>query len=210
MKRLLALAFLAPILALSASLQVTWDPHPDGTNIAYFNVYVTGQGGSVEVTPATLPPVTLTNLNSGVVYKIEATAVNRAGLESEFSSPPIFYSVPSLLTPGPVTSSGFLFSGVGKFAAQFTWPQVAVTNIIGYRVKWGPTTNKLNTINVVGNSVSMPGLTNGVNYYMSVEALDKNGNKSNPSQDYVFRNDFAIVQNVRTTLQTFTSPSQVP
>lgn len=209
MKYLLAL-LLTTVAVLSASVQVTWNAHPDGTNIVRFNVYVTDPNGAVDITSVTLPPATLTNLTPGLTYKIEATAVNKAGLESDFSTPPLLYTPSLLSVPGQVTSAGFLFSGVGKFAAQFTWPAATGSNILGYRIKWGGTTNKLNVLNVTSPSVSMSALTNGVNYYMSVETLDKFGNKSDPSSDYTFRNDFAILQNVRTTLQTFTSPSQVP
>jgi hypothetical protein len=208
-KYLLAL-LLTTVAALSASFQVTWNPHPDGTNILKFNVYVTDPNGAVDITSVTLPPATLTNLTPGATYKIEATAVSRSGLESDFSTPPLFYTPSLLSVPGPVTSGGFLFSGVGKFSAQFSWPPATGSNILGYRVKWGGTTNKLNTLNTVSPIAALSGLTNGVTYFMSVETLDKFGNKSGPSDDYTFRNDFAIVQNVRTTLQTFTSPSQVP
>lgn len=209
MKYLLAL-LLTTVAAMSASVQVTWNPHPDGTNIVRFNVYVTDLNGAIDITSVTLPPATLTNLTPGLTYKIEATAVNKAGLESDFSTPPLLYTPSLLSVPGPVTSGGFLFSGVGKFSAQFTWPAATGSNVLGYRVKWGPTTNKLNTLNLTSPIATISALTNGVNYYMSVETLDKFGNKSEPSSDYTFRNDFAILQNVRTTLQTFTSPSQVP
>jgi hypothetical protein len=158
----------------------------------------------------TLPPATITNLIAGTQYRIEATAVHVNGLESDFSTPPLFYTPPILTAPSPITSGGFLFSGVGKFSAQFAWPAVSGTNILGYRVKWGPNANKLNVLNLTNTSTVISGLTNGVTYYMSVETLDRNGNRSEPSPDYTFRNDFAILQNVRTTLQTFTSPSQVP
>lgn len=209
MKYLLAL-LLTTVSVFSASVQVTWNAHPDGTNIVRFNVYVTDPNGAINITSVALPPATLTNLTPGLTYKIEATALHGNGLESDFSTPPLFYT-PSLLSiPGPVTSGGFLFSGVGKFSAQFSWPAATGSNILGYRVKWGGTTNKLNTLNLTSPSAVLSSLTNGVNYYMSVETLDKNGNKSDPSPDYTFRNDFAILQNVRTTLQTFTSPAQVP
>jgi hypothetical protein len=209
MKHILAL-LLTTVAAMSASVQVTWNPHPDGTNIVRFNVYVTDPNGAIDITSVTLPPATLTNLTPGLTYKIEATAVNKAGLESDFSAPPLLYTPSLLSVPGPVTSGGFLFSGVGKFSAQFSWPAATGSNVLGYRVKWGPTTNKLNTLNLTSPIATISALTNGVNYYMSVETLDKFGNKSDPSADYTFRNDFAILQNVRTTLQTFTSPSQVP
>jgi len=209
MKYLLAL-LLTSAAAVAASVQVTWNPHPDGTNILKFNVYVTDPSGAVEITSVALPPATLTNLTPGATYKIEATAVSRSGLESDFSTPPLFYTPSLLSVPGPLTSGGFLFSGVGKFSAQFTWPAATGSNVLGYRVKWGGTTNKLNTLNVVSPLATLSGLTNGVTYFLSVETMDKFGNKSDPSADYSFRNDLAIVQNVRTTLQTFTSPSQVP
>lgn len=208
MKYLLAL-LLTTAYVFSADVKVTWDPHPEGTNIARFNVYVTGPSGDPVISWVTLPPATITNLIPGTQYRIEATAVHVSGLESDLSSP-LFYTPSLLSVPGPITSAGFLFSGIGKFAAQFNWPAATGSNILGYRIKWGSTTNKLNTINVVSPSASISALTNGVTYYLSVETLDKFGNKSEPSSDYTFRNDFAILQNVRTTLQTFTSPSQVP
>jgi hypothetical protein len=208
MKTLLAFILTATSL-IGASIQVTWDPHPD-TNVVSFNVYTSTTNGIVSVNQVTNAPTTVSNLLNGVEYKIEVSAINRIGLESELSLPLFYTPSATLQTPGPITLSGYMFSGSGKFSVQFTWPAVPGTNILGYRMKWGPTTNKANTLNLVSTLATLSGLLNGTNYYMSLETLDKNGNKSDPSPDYIFRNDFEKVKNVRTTLQTFTSPSQVP
>ncbi len=199
---------LLTVSALSADFTIGWTTNADWPVLSGYRVYTTGPT-NISVTPSSIPQAKISNLVSGVQYKFEVTAVSASGLESDLSKP-LYWVPPVIPTPGPVRSVSFLFSGPGKFSATFSWPMVAMSNFLGYRMKWGVDTNSMLTVNTTGTSATVSGATNGVPYLLSVEALDTFGNRSEPSEYYSFRNDFSAITNVRRTTQTFTSPSQVP
>lgn len=137
MKKLLYLLVLLFVGVTLSAQKLVWDKNPE-TDIAGYKVYVKieGMNQTASVSPPLIPETeySLTNLINGRRYFFNVTAVNFAGLESDFSDT-VAFSKPLGIPPAPIVLSSSISRQGWFWSYSMSWgspPDGYFTT--GYRV----------------------------------------------------------------------------
>lgn len=161
-------------------MRLSWGASTDARGVTGYRLYRTAPSSSatpIAVLGAGATQTDLTSLTSTTNYTFQLSAVDATGNESARATVTqrtldgVAPSAPSSLTASTITST----------AVTLDWPgSTDDTSVTGYRVTRTsplPSTQLL----VVGNSLTISGLTEGTSYTFQVTALDAAGNESTPS-----------------------------
>ena len=85
---ILGVVFLAAQMARGGSVTLAWDPSPGTNVISHYNIYYGSDSGNYTsvVNAGSALTCTISNLIGATTYYFAATAVDTAGLESDYSS----------------------------------------------------------------------------------------------------------------------------
>ena len=184
---------LLPILAQaqSANLEVTWDPVPVlNTNNLGYRVYYAPTNGSLalKIVEVKSNLAIVTNLVPGESYLLFVTAfwynTQLESLPSEtitYKLPDSVVKIPSLPTPSELALLNLSLQAGNAYRVQLSFNSASSTNVTGYRV----TVTGAKYTNVTDSTtrfVTLAGLTNDVQYAISVASFDAQGNQSVSAQ----------------------------
>jgi hypothetical protein len=145
----------------------TWGASKDedgGSGLKGYNVYLNGTKFGDTVTD---PKVALTGLEAGKHYKLEVSAIDNKGNESDKSSAEFDTPAPAS-KPGPVT--GLEVTSTTFDSVSLKWN--AAEGAESYVVKYGDKTQDVPT----GTTATVQGLTPDTPYTFSVYGVNKQGN----------------------------------
>jgi fibronectin type 3 domain-containing protein len=126
----------------------------------------------------------ITGLINGKRYYFRVTAVDNAGLESDFSLRVIAIPQPTL----PPLAPQNLTTMPGDKQVTLRWNKNLETDFMRYRIYGGTVTNPITRIDSTTGGITdtikiISGLTNGTIYYFRVTAVDSAGNESEFSNE---------------------------
>ncbi|MCH8838790.1 MAG: fibronectin type III domain-containing protein, partial [Candidatus Marinimicrobia bacterium] len=202
--RSLALALLAPILALAqippaaptnltatpgdAQITLFWSPNSEADFLRYriYGGTSTAPTAQVDSTTGGIndTTTTITGLSNGTTYFYRITAVDSAGNESGYSGE--LNETPVDLTPPAIPTS--LAATPGDQQITLSWSPNSESDVLRYRIYGGttasPTTLIDSTIGGINDTTktSTP-LRNGTTYYYRITAVDSAGNESTLSEE---------------------------
>ncbi|MCR8634636.1 fibronectin type III domain-containing protein [Paenibacillus radicis (ex Xue et al. 2023)] len=170
-------------VAGNGKAQLNWRANTE-TDIAGYNVYVSGDGGTTwqRTDAGNVTTYTVTGLVNGKEYVLAVTAYNNGGSESEKSAGvKITPQAPSETTPAVPAGFGGL---PGDTFVSLSWTANSEPDLAGYHIfysmdngtTWsaGPNMGK-------ATAASVKGLKNGRAYLFAVTAYDVEGNESDRS-----------------------------
>ncbi len=168
------------VVAVASNGQVflSWiEPSDNGSPIRTYQVIVSEKGSNAFTTYPNLgdaTKVTIGSLQNGVTYDFKVIAINSIGPSKESK---VVSATPNNRVPIAITN---LKAVAGDGKATLSWSVTAsqLDSISGYRIReYKPGTSTFVTHEVLGKatSVTIDGLTNGINYGFRVVAVNAQG-----------------------------------
>ena len=156
------------------SAVISWEAATDNVGVAGYNVYVNDE--KVNDTLITDTTYTLKDLEDNKQYKVEITAVDAAGNESEKSEAATFTTV-SIDREAPSVPANVTAAYITRGGAAISW-EASTDNVgvTGYDVYVNG--KKDNDALVEGTAYELSDLKQDTSYIVEVYALDANGNRS--------------------------------
>ncbi len=159
-----------------SSVKLAWDEFPDSIDYEEYNIYssdtlVASTGSSSYV---------IENLQPSSVYVFTVTAFDASFNESPHSDPPVTAITKTKDTEAPTTPERLTATEVTENSISITWdPSVDNSGVFGYRIYL----NGILKDNSLTTSYTINELYPGVNYSISVSALDHTLNESARSKE---------------------------
>lgn len=149
---------------------VEFTARPDnGSPLTNYEYELDGSGTWTPLSPAnTTSPVTITGLTNGVSYTIRLRAKNAVGVSDASSSTSVTAGVPG--SPGPVEAT----AGDGSATLSFTPASANGSPVSNYEYDTGSGWTAFSP-SVVTAPVTVNGLTNGMDVYINVRAVNQYG-----------------------------------
>lgn len=158
------------------SITLSWSA-PSDADLNGYNVYRDGTKINSSLVKTNSYKDSSTTNGSTYTYKI--TSVDLAGNESGGITKTATSTVQVNTPPSALSNVKAEDTGTG-YSLKVAWTANTEADLAGYKVYWGTTsgtyTNSLNVGNVT--SYTIPGLTEGTRYYITVTAYDTDGNES--------------------------------
>ncbi|HOK40136.1 MAG TPA: alpha-amylase family glycosyl hydrolase [bacterium] len=132
------------------------------------------------------------NVSNGSTYYYKIKAVDKNGYASEFSDPVSAVPTSDVDETPPAVPTGLLAEGYGLGTVKLTWNYNTDGDLAGYNVYRATTSNFSDSVKL-NSAIITPsfepyyldtGVTNGVQYYYAVSAVDDYLNESSRSSSY--------------------------
>jgi len=151
-------AFVLPSLVLAGSATITWQPNTEA-DLAKYRVYWSTTAGSYGTYKAEVPKGTTSQvadgLTEGQTYYFVVTAVDTAGNESGFSSPPASKAIPGGSTGVPVAPAlSSPSNGASAPGTSLTFKWLAAEGATDYNIKIYTATGGLALDRWLGNTLT--------------------------------------------------------
>ncbi|XP_037790412.1 tyrosine-protein phosphatase Lar-like [Penaeus monodon] len=170
----------------STSIRVTWTPPNEGERNGILRGYqihvqeIEGRGGSM-IIPGSMPytvhngeatSYVVTDLHPDTEYQVQVSAITRKGdgersLPTKVQMPGGVPNKPALIVNGTIDKTN------GRLSVFVEWktPTETYGEIMGYRLRYGPRGEKLNTVSLEGRSMlhkTLNDLQRGIEYELRV------------------------------------------
>jgi len=151
-------------------LDITWSqPALNGDPIKSYEVTIDGPNGlTVTVDPSSSPHFTFKNAKTKVSYTVTVRAQNKAGWGSKGKTSATTSGLPT----APLSLTPSVVDGEGSVALDWSGADGNGAPITGYRV-W--VSDGRDPIKATGSSLTVTGLTGGVQYTFDVATVNENG-----------------------------------
>jgi fibronectin type 3 domain-containing protein len=166
------------------TVQLDWNDNTDhdlwGYNL-YRSTTIGGPYDKVNTAPIPNSQYTDTGLTNNTTYYYRVTALDYAGLESEYSNEA--YAAPADIAPFPPTR---LDATAGDRQVTITWDANSDSDLAGYNLYRKTASTgyiKINGVLINGTSYTDSAVTIGTTYYYAVTAVDETSHESSFSNE---------------------------
>lgn len=161
-----------------SKVTLKWNPVAD-KDLKHYTVYWSLPGKTATEVNTTSTSYTVTGLTNNTEYFFSVQAVdtsdNKSAKAAAVSGTPVPATPPDTTAP-PVPTNVKATAGNGT--VTLTWSPVSATDFAGYTVFRSTSGTAAVETNTTATTLTITGLTNGTEYFFSVLAYDKVGNKS--------------------------------
>jgi hypothetical protein len=171
---------IAEVIPANGAVTIKWFANPE-SNIAGYKLYIASKVTDVGNVTSYL----LENLSNGVPISFSLSAYNSQGNES--AKTPIMTltpNIPKTDTIPPQKPKNLVLTPINT-ALEAKWSANSDYDLASYRLYYGTSSGKYDTSINVSNATSwtIDSLTNGIEIYVAISAIDFSGNESEKSEE---------------------------